>query len=350
MRRPTDAPHRVVIVGGGYGGLSAARALRRAPVDVALVDRADHHLVQPLLSRLATGALTDREVALPLHGILRRQRNARLVHAEVSEIDLGARRLEPLGLEYDSLIVAAGTTHPHRGEEDGAHLAPGLKSLADAREIRARVTGDRRVAIVGGGPTGIQLAEALARRASVTLLEVGPELLPHFPARASPRRRPAAARRRRPARRSRSGRGSRRDRPRRRRPRRRLPRSHAADARRGVRDRRHRGGRSGHRCGGDAAGPPRRADHPRPPRRRRTPVHCALTVLSRPARTTHPSPSDSKDFLPMRRLRTTSTRRLYGLVAVVALLAATGGSPRPRSAARRPPPTRSRSTARCSTR
>jgi NADH dehydrogenase len=199
MRRPphaTDAPHRVVIVGGGFGGLYAAKALRRAPVEVTLVDRAGHHLFQPLLPQVATGALAEEEIAVPLERLLGRQRNAHVVCAEVTDIDLDARRIEPLDLEYDSLVVAAGTTLPDRDGEDGAHLAPGLKSLDDAREVRSRVqfalemadlTGDpawRRFAVVGGGPTGVDLAGQIARLAplvAVTLLEVGPELLPDFP-------------------------------------------------------------------------------------------------------------------------------------------------------------------------
>ena len=231
MTRPphgTDAPHRVVIVGGGFGGLYAAKALRRAPVEITLVDRANHHLFQPLLYQVATGILTEGEIAPPLRGVLRRQANARVLLAEVTGVDLDARRLaatgpdgEPIELPYDSLIVAAGATHPRRGNEDGAHLAPGLKSLDDAREVRSRVLrafemaeladgpAERaawlRFAVVGGGPTGVELAGQiadLARRtlrpdyravdtaeASVALLEVGPELLPEFP---EPLRRRAA--------------------------------------------------------------------------------------------------------------------------------------------------------------
>jgi NADH dehydrogenase len=223
MRRPphaSDAPHRVVIVGGGFGGLYAAKALKRAPVEITLVDRANHHLFQPLLYQVATGILTDGEIAPPLRGVLRRQRNARVLLAEVTGFDLDARRLmavapggEPLELPYDSLIVAAGATHAYRGDEDGAMLAPGLKTLEDAREIRSRVLrafemaeladdpAERaawlRFAVVGGGPTGVELAGQianLARRtlrpdyraidtaaADVALLEVGPELLPEFP-------------------------------------------------------------------------------------------------------------------------------------------------------------------------
>jgi NADH dehydrogenase len=223
MTRPphaTDAPHRVVIVGGGFGGLYAARALRRAPVEITLVDRANHHLFQPLLYQVATGILTEGEIAPPLRGLLRRQSNARVLLAEVTGFDLDARRVDtvapggdPLDLPYDSLIVAAGATHPYRGAEDGADFAPALKTLDDAREIRSRVLrafemaeladdpAEReawlRFAVVGGGPTGVELAGQiadLARRtlrpdyraidtaaAQVALLEVGPELLPEFP-------------------------------------------------------------------------------------------------------------------------------------------------------------------------
>jgi NADH dehydrogenase len=220
MTRPphaTDAPHRVVIVGGGFGGLSAAKALKRAPVEITLVDRANHHLFQPLLYQVATGILTEGEIAPPLRGVLRRQRNARVLLADVGGVDLGARRLiatapggERLELPYDSLIVAAGASHPYRGPEDGAQDALGLKTLDDAREIRSRilrafemaeVTGDPawlRFAVVGGGPTGVEIAGQiadLARRtlrhdyrtidtteATIALLEVGSELLAEFPA------------------------------------------------------------------------------------------------------------------------------------------------------------------------
>jgi NADH:quinone reductase (non-electrogenic) len=226
MRRPphaNDAPHRVVIVGGGFGGLYAAKALKRAPVEITLVDRANHHLIQPLLYQVATGILTEGEIAPPLRGVLRRQSNARVLLAEVTDFDLDAQRViaGDLELPYDSLIVAAGATHGHRGDEDGAADALGLKTLDDAREIRSRILRafelaeladdpeERdawlRFAVVGGGPTGVELAGQIvdfARRtlrrdyraidtsaAAVTLLEVGPELLAEFP---EPLRRRAA--------------------------------------------------------------------------------------------------------------------------------------------------------------
>ena len=201
-------PHRVLIVGGGFGGLYAAKALRRAPVEVTLVDRANHHLFQPLLYQVAAGILTEGEIAPPLRGVLRRQGNARVLLAEARDFDLDARTVgattpggEPLTLGYDSLIVAAGA----RGG--------GLKTLADARAVRSQVLrafelaelapdpAERaawlRFAVVGGGPTGIELAGQVAalarstlrpdyrridtREARVSLLEAGPRVLPDFP-------------------------------------------------------------------------------------------------------------------------------------------------------------------------
>jgi NADH dehydrogenase len=205
----------VVIVGGGFGGLYAAKALKRAPVEITLVDRANHHLFQPLLYQVATGILTEGEIAPPLRGLLRRQSNARVLLAEVTDFDLDAQRViaGEMELPYDSLIVAAGATHGHRSDDDGSSAAPGLKTLDDARAVRSQILrafelaelaedpAEReawlRFAVVGGGPTGVELAGQivdLARRtlrrdyreidttaASVALLEVGPELLPEFP-------------------------------------------------------------------------------------------------------------------------------------------------------------------------
>ena len=185
-----DPPHRVLIVGGGFGGLAAARTLRRAPVEVTLVDRTNHHLFQPLLYQVASGILTEAEIAPPLRGVLRRQDNARVLLAEVGGFDLDARAVhatgpdgEPLRLGYDTLIVAAGArSAPPR---DWAALAPPLKSLADARRVRSRVLGaferaelaadpEERdawmtFAVVGGGPTGVELAGQIAELARRTL-------------------------------------------------------------------------------------------------------------------------------------------------------------------------------------
>ncbi len=226
MRRPTPTPHRVLIVGGGFGGLYAAKALRRAPVEVTLVDRANHHLFQPLLYQVSAGILAESEIAPPLRGILRRQANAQVLLAEITGFDLDRREAHalapdggPLTLRYDSLIVAAGATHSYFGRDEWAPVAPGLKTLADAREVRSRILrafelaeladdpAERdawlRFAVIGGGPTGIELAGQIAelsrgalrpdyRRidtatAAISLLEAGPDLLPTWPGELSAR-------------------------------------------------------------------------------------------------------------------------------------------------------------------
>ncbi len=177
--------HRVLIVGGGFGGLFAARALRRAPVKVTLVDRINHHLFQPLLYQVATGILSEGEIAPPIRGILRRQRNVEVELAEVAGFDLAARTAtamridgESLKIPYDSLIVAAGAGQSYFGHDEFSRWAPGMKTINDALELRGRILGafemaelepdpDRRQAwltfvVVGGGPTGVEIAGQIA--------------------------------------------------------------------------------------------------------------------------------------------------------------------------------------------
>jgi NADH dehydrogenase len=209
-------PH-VVIIGGGFGGLSAARALRRAPVAVTILDRRNHHVFQPLLYQVAMAVLSPGDIASPIRWILRHQRNVEVLLGEVGRIDPD-RRIAHLtdGAEvpYDYLIVAAGATHAYFGHDDWLPNAPGLKTLEDALEMRRRVLlaferAEREpdlvrqralltFVIVGGGPTGVELAGALAEIARrslakdfrhfdpsssrILLIEAGPVVLPPFPA------------------------------------------------------------------------------------------------------------------------------------------------------------------------
>jgi NADH dehydrogenase len=209
-------PPRVVIIGGGFGGLDAARALARAEVSVTLVDRHNHHVFQPLLYQVATAGLSPGDIASPIRWILRRQRNVRVLLAEVRQIEIDARRLlleDGSSLPYDYLIVSAGSTHSYFGHPEWAKLAPGLKGIDDALEIRRRILlaferaereTDRTVqlrlltfAVIGGGPTGVELSGMIieiARHAlrqdfrmidpasaRVVLIEGGPSILPSFP-------------------------------------------------------------------------------------------------------------------------------------------------------------------------
>jgi NADH dehydrogenase len=179
-------PH-VVIVGGGFAGLRAARALRRAPVDVTLLDRRNHHVFQPLLYQVATAGLSAPEIAAPLRSILRRQSNVEVLMAEVVSVDV-SRRVVVLSdgeMPYDYLILATGATHSYFGHDAWARHAPGLKSIEDALEIRRRLfvaferaeretdASARRVwltfLVVGGGPTGVELAGTVAEIARHTL-------------------------------------------------------------------------------------------------------------------------------------------------------------------------------------
>jgi NADH dehydrogenase len=183
---------RVVIVGGGFAGLFAARALRRAPVQVTLIDRAEHHLFQPMLYQCATGILSEGKIATPLRELLKRHRNVEFELAEVTEIDATGKRVlarrvmgESLEFRYDYLILAAGVRQSYFGHDEYAAFAPGMKSLEDARRIRRRVFGafemaesatdpaDRKrwltFALVGAGPTGVELAGQIREVATKTL-------------------------------------------------------------------------------------------------------------------------------------------------------------------------------------
>ena len=184
----TKALHHVVIVGGGFGGLCAARGLRRAPVRVTVIDRRNHHLFQPLLYQVATGGLSPANIAAPLRSLLRRQRNTQVLLGEVVDFDLDQHRLHLKGGEvvpFDSLVVAAGAGQSYFGNSQWKELAPGLKSIEDATRIRRRVLlafeqaererDPQRVrslltfVVVGAGPTGVELAGALAEVSHRTL-------------------------------------------------------------------------------------------------------------------------------------------------------------------------------------
>jgi NADH dehydrogenase len=180
-------PH-VVIIGGGFGGLYAARALRHAPVRITLLDRRNHHLFQPLLYQVATAGLNASDIATPIRAILRRQKNVVTLLADASAIDAAAQKIELAdggALAFDYLIVATGATHSYFGHDAWSPLAPGLKTVEDALEIRKRVLyafeeaeqepdPERRrawltFAIVGAGPTGVELAGSLSELARHTL-------------------------------------------------------------------------------------------------------------------------------------------------------------------------------------
>src|SRR2546422_1968920 len=187
-----DSAPRVVIVGGGFGGLAAAKALRKTDVRVVLVDRQNHHLFQPLLYQVATAVLSPGQIASPIRSILRKQRHTTVILGEVTGVDSDRRRVfvdsvdrEGVALEYDYLVLATGASHSYFGHDEFARFAPGLKSLADAVSIRnhilrafeqAEAEEDPRrhrdlltFVLVGAGPTGVELAAALAVMVRTTL-------------------------------------------------------------------------------------------------------------------------------------------------------------------------------------
>ncbi len=210
------AGHRVIVLGGGFGGLYAARALRKAPVDVTLIDRRNFHLFQPLLYQVATGSLSPGEICAPLRSILSRQKNTRVLMGEVADIDPHARRVilsDGGSYEYDSLIVATGSQSYYFGNDQWRRWAPSLKSVEEATAIRHKIlyafeaaereTDEQRrrtwltFVIVGGGATGVELAGALGeiaretlkhdfrsidpRQAQILIVDGAPRLLMAFP-------------------------------------------------------------------------------------------------------------------------------------------------------------------------
>ena len=212
---PAARPH-VLVVGGGFAGLNVARRLGRADVDVTVVDRTNHHLFQPLLYQVATATLNPSDIAVPIRWLLRKNPRARVLMGDVTGIDVDARRVvlaDGIALDYDYLVIATGARHAYFGHDDWEPLAPGLKSLEDALEIRRRFLlsferAERAVdpverralqtfVIVGAGPTGVELSGILptiareafrsdfrmidTRDTRVVLVEGGPRVLPAFP-------------------------------------------------------------------------------------------------------------------------------------------------------------------------
>src|SRR5580700_2593144 len=208
--------HRVLILGGGFGGLNAAQKLRRAPVEVTLIDRRNFHLFQPLMYQVATGSLSPGEIAAPLRGVLSRQKNTQVLLGEAVDIDPDAKRVtlrDGANFEYDSLIVATGSKTSYYGKDGWREWAPSLKTVEEATAIRhkilyafewaerAKTEAEARAwltfVIVGAGATGLELAGALAEiaretlkhdfrrinptEARIILAEGGPRVLPSYP-------------------------------------------------------------------------------------------------------------------------------------------------------------------------
>src|SRR5213075_944892 len=183
---PPRKPH-VVIVGAGFGGLEAAKLLIKEPVRMTVIDRTNHHLFQPLLYQVATAALSPADIAAPVRGILSKCRNMEVILAEVQSVDVAAKKVKTseLELSYDYLVLATGARHSYFGHPEWEPLAPGLKSLEDAVEIRRRIllafeyaekvsdeTAKRAAmtfVIIGGGPTGVEMAGAISEIARHTL-------------------------------------------------------------------------------------------------------------------------------------------------------------------------------------
>src|SRR5690242_2130114 len=211
----SDERAKVVIIGAGFGGIEAAKELRRAPVEVTVIDRQNHHCFQPLLYQVATAALSPADVAWPIRHILRKQKNATVLMAEVREIDPAQRRvqIDSMSISYDYLVLATGASHAYFGHDEWAEVAPGLKRIEDATRIRRRILiaferaelsvdeAERlrllTFVIVGGGATGVEMAGAISEvarqslamdfrridptRARIVLIEAGPRIMPTLP-------------------------------------------------------------------------------------------------------------------------------------------------------------------------
>jgi NADH dehydrogenase len=215
----SDGRHRLVVVGGGFGGIRATRALARADVDITIVDRTNHHLFQPLLYQVATGILPDGLIAPALRSVVRKQANTRVLLADVQHLDLDGRVVHAVApdgrklmLPYDSLVVAAGCTDAYFGHDDWPAFAPGLKTLEDAGHLRSHILGAFEMAelatdpaeraayltfaVIGAGPTGVEVAGQIAElahetlprehksvtttEAKILLIEAGPQVVAAF--------------------------------------------------------------------------------------------------------------------------------------------------------------------------
>src|ERR1700719_3507389 len=211
-----DGLAKVVIVGAGFGGIEAVKSLSRSTVEVTVIDRQNHHCFQPLLYQVATAALSPADVAWPIRHILRKQKNATVLMAEVSAVDTSKRlvQIESMSVPYDFLVLATGATHSYFGHDEWADVAPGLKRIEDATRIRRRIliaferaelTADeaeqRRLltfVIVGAGATGVEMAGAITevarqtlakdfrridpKASRIVLIEAGPRVMPTLPA------------------------------------------------------------------------------------------------------------------------------------------------------------------------